>query len=128
MAEGAAVIEIRRVGWGDAFRRYRVLVDGRECGALRLGGRLVLAHAGGVVRVEARIDWCAAEPLLFRLAPGQRALVEVFNLAGLSGAARGGEVLDPGNWLGLRLVEPGAEALVRAGPWGRAGGASEGEG
>ena len=115
--ERAPGVVVRRVGRMEALRRYRILVDGREVGRLWRGGRVHVPHAGGLVRVEARIDWCSAKPLAFRLEPGGAAEVEVFNVSGAAGAAWGKDILDPGNWLGLRLVHPEAGAVV-AGPWG----------
>lgn len=57
-------ITVRRgKGWMDKFRKYRILIDGVEVGRIKQGVELTCEVAEGPHVVEARIDWCSAEPL-----------------------------------------------------------------
>jgi hypothetical protein len=56
-------------------RRLRVLVDGREVGAVPYGQRAEFALEPGVRSVEVAMDWCRSEPYEVQVHPGE--LVEV---------------------------------------------------
>jgi hypothetical protein len=52
----------------DAFRRYDVLLDGREVGALKPGESVTVEVAPGSHTLALKIDWCGSRPATFVVA------------------------------------------------------------
>ncbi|MEZ5796866.1 MAG: hypothetical protein R3D63_04860 [Paracoccaceae bacterium] len=115
MTAGRITIHRRGGPRFDLLRGYRILVDGVAVGKLRRGGSLTVEHAPGRALIEARIDWCSAQPLAVPVVAGQEAVVEVRNARGMAGAMDANETRDPENYLVLELV---SGAGAPAGPWG----------
>lgn len=78
-----SMIEITRpVTWSDKARAYKLLLDGQEVGRIKEGETLTLETPPGEHRLEARIDWCAAEPLMVLVEKDEPAQVVVYNTHG----------------------------------------------
>jgi hypothetical protein len=110
-------ITARRLGGPrfDLLRRYHVLIDGVRVGSLWSGGSLTVDHPPGRAVIKARIDWCSAAPLAVTVQSGTETVIEVANAKGVKGALMANEMLDPGNYLVLRLATGSAP---QPGPWG----------
>jgi hypothetical protein len=79
----------RHSGYVDKLRKYKILVNGSEVGAIARNSVVDFTVPSGAVKITARIDWCRSQPLLVEVRPGKRVEIEVFNrrgafLAGLS--------------------------------------------
>jgi hypothetical protein len=53
----------RDKGWADKVRKYRILLDGADIGAIGEGEELRKEIAAGTHEVQARIDWCGSRRL-----------------------------------------------------------------
>ena|ERR1700755_2176777 len=74
----AASIEIHRASnrWTDRRRAYRVLVDGRDLGAVRRGETARFELPAGAHEVFLKIDWCRSQKLAVDLEPGRSLRLE----------------------------------------------------
>ena len=61
----------------DMMRRYRIILDGHEVGAIRRGEELRLDVPAGEHDVVARIDWTSSSPLRVRVDGGRETEIEV---------------------------------------------------
>jgi len=76
---GAKLKIVRRGGYTDMLRAYRIFVNDVHAGNVARNGVLDLEVPSGPVKVEARIDWGRSEPLVLNAAPNQMIEVEVSN-------------------------------------------------
>jgi hypothetical protein len=79
----------RHSGYTDKLRKYKIIVNGSEVGAIARNSVVDFKVPSGAVKITARIDWCRSQPLLIEAHPGKRVEIEVLNrrgpfLAGLS--------------------------------------------
>jgi hypothetical protein len=84
---------VRRSGYSDALRSYKILINGTAVGSIARNSVLDLAVPSGPLTIEARIDWARSEPLAVEAVPGQKIEIEVANswgaLLGLWGVTFG---------------------------------------
>ena len=80
---------VRRSGYSDLLRSYKIFVNDVYVGIIARNDVLDLAIPAGPVKVEARIDWTKSEPLTVDAAPNQTIEVEVSNNWGPWRALRG---------------------------------------
>jgi hypothetical protein len=100
-----ALILVRRGGrYADRFRRYRIYVNGALVGRIWPKSVLEIDVPIGAITIEARIDWCAAEPLVLFLGAGDKAVIEVSNTFGMVGAAAMLELALPETYLTITKV------------------------
>jgi hypothetical protein len=79
-SEGSCEVRIvRRGGYADALRSYRILVNGREVGAIARDSVLDIKVPPGRATIEARLDWGRSRPLTIEASPGRRTEIEVSN-------------------------------------------------
>lgn len=67
-----ATIEVRRRagGWADRARKYKLLVNGEEVGAVGAGESVTAEVAAGEHEVVLKLDWCRSRPQVIELAAG----------------------------------------------------------
>jgi len=70
---------IRRSGYADSLRSYKIIVNGSKVGTIARDSVLDVEVPSGPLRIEARIDWGRSRPLLIDAAPDQRIDIEVAN-------------------------------------------------
>jgi hypothetical protein len=70
---------VRRSGFADLLRRYKIFVNGNYAGSIARNATLNLRVPRGKVSLEARIDWGRSRPLVVEAQPGRRIEVEVAN-------------------------------------------------
>jgi hypothetical protein len=70
---------VRHGGYADRIRRYKILVNGAQVGAIAHDSVLDLEVPCGSLTIEARVDWGRSQPLTVEATPGQRIDVEVSN-------------------------------------------------
>ncbi len=68
---------IRRSGYRDRFRSYKILINGIEAGTIARDTVLELEVPSGPVTIEARIDWGRSRPLIVDVPPMGTIEVEV---------------------------------------------------
>jgi hypothetical protein len=74
---GAITVE-RPTGYYIAvYRRYRILVDGREVGAVKRGETLLTTVTAGPHTVSARIDWSGSPAVEVNVPPGGHVALDV---------------------------------------------------
>ena len=57
-------------------RRYRVLLDGRDVGAIAVGESLHIPTPSPHTEMQVQVDWCKSRPLRVNLVDGASELVE----------------------------------------------------
>jgi hypothetical protein len=84
MATGAACMLriVRRSGYADALRSYKILVNGAAVGSVARNSVLDLEVPCGPLTIEARVDWARSPPLAIEAVPGKRTEIEVSNYWG----------------------------------------------
>ena len=61
-----AIVEIERgLQLDDCFRKYIVILDGREIARIKLGQRRELPVATGTHEIYCEIDWCRSNKITF---------------------------------------------------------------
>jgi hypothetical protein len=70
---------IRRGGYADALRSYKIFVNDEPVGSIARNATLELDVPSGPLKVEARVDWGRSRPLTIEAAPNQTIEVEVSN-------------------------------------------------
>ena len=70
---------IRRSGYADALRSYKILINGTAVGSVALNSVLDLEVPCGPLEIEARVDWARSSPLAIEAVPGKKIEVEVSN-------------------------------------------------
>jgi hypothetical protein len=70
---------IRRSGYVDFLRSYKIIINGLEVGTITRNAALDIDVPSGPLRIEARIDWGRSRPLLIEPSPNQRIEIEVSN-------------------------------------------------
>jgi hypothetical protein len=73
---------VRRSGFADWLRRYKIFVNGKYAGSLTRNAALNLKVPCGKVTLEARIDWGRSKPLVIEAHAGRLIEVEVANVWG----------------------------------------------
>jgi hypothetical protein len=104
MVEMARIVVRRGGRYADRFRRYRIYMNRALVGRIWPKSVLEIDVPVGAVQIEARIDWCAAEPLLLYLGAGDEAVIEVSNTYGMAGAAAMMELALPETYLTIERV------------------------
>lgn len=66
-------LQRRRGGWADIYRRYKVLIDGEQIGAIRRGERQTFEVAPGTHQVMLKIDWGRSNPVDVHVEEGETA-------------------------------------------------------
>jgi hypothetical protein len=94
----------RSQAFRDAYRDYRIILDGAEVGRLPRGGTLEIPSSAGPHTLSARIDWQSSDELQFELS--ERPLeFEVFSkLTGLRILLTIIYIFVPRSWIGVRLI------------------------
>ena len=107
-SDRAAVIEVSRsLAQRDAFRAYRIIIDGTRAGELWPGGEVECPVVPGEHEVRVHIDWTGSRPVRVTCTPGGR--VKLFveptppgpAIADLFGSLTGSKP-----WLSLKQVPP----------------------
>src|SRR5438876_8629167 len=70
---------IRRSGYADVLRSYRIIINGSEVGTIASNAVLELEIPSGPLTIEARVDWGRSRPLMIEAVPDQRIEIEVSN-------------------------------------------------
>jgi hypothetical protein len=70
---------IRRGGYADALRSYKIFINDEQVGSIARHATLELDVPSGPLKVEARVDWGRSSPLTIEAAPNQAIEVEVSN-------------------------------------------------
>jgi hypothetical protein len=96
---------VRRSGFADWLRRYKIYVNGTYAGSIARNSMLDLQVPSGSATLEARIDWGCSQPLRIEAKPGQRVEVEVANRWGAM-LAIWAITFGRGSYLVLRQVTP----------------------
>jgi len=80
----ASLILYRDSGFSDAFRKYAILVDGRESGKIENGGTKTISLEPGAHTLKLEIDWCSSNSIAFDLTSNETARFRCgSNLSGL---------------------------------------------
>ena len=82
MTVPCAIRIVRRSGYSDALRSYKILINGAAVGSIARNSVLDLAVPSGPLTIEARIDWVRSPPLAVEAVPGQKIEIEVSNYWG----------------------------------------------
>lgn len=92
----------------DRFRRYTIMLNGRDVATIKRGEDLSLEIPAGPYVAMARIDWCGSRPLAFKAAEGETVQLEVgSNLGGWKSLAAVLYVFAwPTDYLYLRMASP----------------------
>ena len=75
-ATGTLVIKRQR-GFFDAWRGYRVVIDGHAAGNIDSGTSETFELPAGSHQAQLRIDWTGSEPVPVKLEPGGRTILRV---------------------------------------------------
>jgi hypothetical protein len=75
---------VRRSGYADWFRQYKILLNGTLVGSIARNSTLDLSVPCGPAMIEARIDWGRSRPLRIEATPERRLEIEVANNWGAS--------------------------------------------
>jgi hypothetical protein len=70
---------VRRSGFADALRSYKVLINGKAVGSIARNSVLDLEVPSGPLTIEARVDWGRSRPLAIEALPGKKFEIEVSN-------------------------------------------------
>ena len=70
---------VRRGGYADALRSYKIFVNKEQIGTIDRNSVLNLEVPSGPLTIEARLDWGRSRPLTIMTAPDQRIEIEVSN-------------------------------------------------
>jgi len=73
---------VRRSGYADGLRSYKIFVNGKAVGSIARDSILDLSVPSGTVTIEARIGlfgWWRSRSLTIEAAPGKRIDIEVSN-------------------------------------------------
>jgi hypothetical protein len=70
---------VRRSGYADWLRSYKILVNGTAVGSIARNSVLDLAVPCGPLTIEARVDWGRSPPLAVEAVPGREIEIEVAN-------------------------------------------------
>ena len=70
---------VRRSGFADWLRRYKIFIDGAQVGTIARNSVLDLEVPSGPLTIGAHIDWARSQPLTIEATPDQRTEVEVSN-------------------------------------------------
>lgn len=73
---------VRRAGWIDWLRAYKIVVDGRVVGKVGNGDSAEFDVAPGRHTIQLRIDWCGSPTLEFHAAEGRRVKFMARSLSG----------------------------------------------
>ena len=70
---------IRRSGFADALRSYKIFINGKAVGSIARDSVLDLEVPSGPLTIEARVDWGRSRPLAIEAVPGKKFEIEVSN-------------------------------------------------
>jgi hypothetical protein len=70
---------IRRGGYADALRSYKIFINGEQVCSIARNATLALDAPSGPLKIEARVDWGKSFPLTIEAAPNQSIEIEVSN-------------------------------------------------
>jgi hypothetical protein len=70
---------VRRSGYADALRSYKIFINGTAAGSIARNSVLDLEVPSGPLTIEARVDWGRSRPLAIEVAPGKKLEIEVSN-------------------------------------------------
>ena len=70
---------IRRSGYADYLRSYKILVNGAQVGIIARNGVLDVEVPSGQITIEARVDWGRSQALAVEAVPNQTIEIEVAN-------------------------------------------------
>ena len=78
-----AILRIFRGGGNtNRFRKYKILVNGIEIGAIAHNSAADFQVPCGTLKLTAQIDWCRSQPVLVEAQPNERIEIEVSNTRG----------------------------------------------
>jgi hypothetical protein len=70
---------VRRSGYADALRSYRIFINGTAVGSIARNSVLDLEVPSGPLTIEARVDWGRSRPLAIEALPSKKFEIEVSN-------------------------------------------------
>ena len=88
----------------DAYRDYRIILDGAEVGRLPRGGTLELPVSTGPHTLSARIDWQSSDELQFELSEMPLEFEVFSKLTGIRILFTIIYMFVPRSWIGVRLI------------------------
>jgi hypothetical protein len=98
---------VRRSGYADGLRAYKIFVNGAHVGNIAPHAVLDLDIPNGPLTIQARVDWCRSQPLEIESTASDRIEVEVSNnwgaLLGIWGSTFGFR-----NYLALKRLPSGS--------------------
>lgn len=99
----ATLVLQRDSGYVDFIRRYKVLLDGEQIGAIRNGGRFECQVPPGRHVLQLKIDWCGSNAVEFEVGAGEAIRFECgSNLRGRKAANVGKAMIStPNEWIWL---------------------------
>jgi hypothetical protein len=62
---------VRRSGYADALRSYKIFINGTAAGSIARNSVLDLEVPSGPLTIEARVDWGRSRPLAIEALPGK---------------------------------------------------------
>ena len=74
------MLRVRRFGYADWLRSYKILINGARVGKIARNSVLDLKVPIGPLTIKARIDWARSRPLTIVATPNQK--IEVSNRRG----------------------------------------------
>jgi len=69
----ASLVLYRDSGFVDAFRKYAILIDGRQIGSIKNGGTETISLEPGAHTLKLEIDWCSSDSITFDLTSNETA-------------------------------------------------------
>lgn len=79
LAGPTCTLRVRRSGYVDLLRSYKILINGTRVGKIARNSVLDLNVPSGPITIEARIDWARSRPLMIVATPNQKIEIEVSN-------------------------------------------------
>lgn len=99
------VVLERDSGYADRIRKYRVLVDGTDVGAIGNGGRFEHELTPGPHTLQVRIDWAKTEVMSFDAGEGDARFFVRSGLRGWKVLLASLYMLMPSKWIALERID-----------------------
>ncbi|MCX5674841.1 MAG: hypothetical protein NTX87_07520 [Planctomycetota bacterium] len=69
----ASLVLYRDSGFVDAYRKYAILIDGRQIGSVKNGETKTISLEPGAHTLRLKIDWCSSNTISFDLTSNETA-------------------------------------------------------
>lgn len=66
----------RGAGWGDKWRSYAIIVDGREIGSIKEHTEVRVPVSAGTHELKLAIDWCRSPDFPVTVAEGKTVIID----------------------------------------------------